>query len=153
MARKSYPSLAKSVVETYLKYTVDALANKVNEELSQICSSNTNSILKQHCDGTNFSWERIWIELEQQLPTLHIFFTSIVKDVTSQKPLICMIISMILKHRYQKIAYVQGVISVLLYGNSTHKQVRKHSYLNRSFYCSFITDIQMPTTSNVMSLT
>ena len=124
MARRNYPSMAKSVVETFSEQTVPALAKKVNEEFNQICSSKSNSILKQHCDGSNFSWEKIWIEIEQQLPTLHLFLISIIKDAASHKPLVCMLISMILKHRYQYISFVQGVISVLLYGNSTHKQVK-----------------------------
>ena len=124
MARRNYPAMAKSVAETFSEQTVPALAKKVNEELNQICSSKSNSILKQHCDGSNFSWENIWIEVERQLPTLHLFLISIIKNAASHKPLVCMITSMILKHRFQNISFVQGMISVLLYGNSTHKQVK-----------------------------
>lgn len=88
--------MAKSIVETFLEHTVTALAKRVNKELSQICSSKSNSIVKQQCDETNFLWEKIWIELEQQLQTLHSFLISIVRNVL-HKPLVCMTISMILK--------------------------------------------------------
>ena len=123
MARRSYPSMAKSVVESFSEHTVVALSKKVNHELNEICSSKSDSILKQHCDGSNFSWDNIWSETEQQLPTLLSFLTSIIKNAASHKHLVCMIVSMILKHRCHNLALVQGVVSVLLYGNSTHKQV------------------------------
>ena len=123
MARRSYPSMAKSVVEGFTEHTVTALSKKVNLELNEICSSTSNSILKQHCNGNNFSWDNIWSEIEQQLPTLLSFLTSVIKDASSHKPLVCMIVSMILKHKNHNFALVKGVVSVLLYGNSTHKQV------------------------------
>lgn len=132
--------MAKSVVETFSEHTVTALAKKVNEEMGQISSSKSNSILKEHCNGSNFSWEMIWNEIERQLPTLHLFLISIVKNAVSHKPLVCMIISMILKHRYKNIALVQGVISVLLYGNSTHKQVTCIMF-KTVYHCFLITDL------------
>lgn len=123
MARRSYPSTAKSVVETFSEHTVAALTKRVNEEMNQVCSSKSNTILRQRCDGTNFSWEKIWTKLKQQLPTLHSFLVSLTRNAVSHKSLVCMIVSMMLKHRCKDIVLVQGVISALLYGNSTHKQV------------------------------
>ena len=59
------------------------------------------------------------------LPTLLALLVSIVGEKTN-KPLMCMIVSMVLKHWFHALSPVQGVISVLLYGNSAHKQVNKH---------------------------
>ena len=125
IARKSYPSMAKSLVTTFSDEMVTALAKKVNIEIDHVCSSKTETILKKHCDEVAFSWEKVWSELELQLPTLLSLLVAISKTSALNKPLICMIIVMILKQRYHYMAFVQGIISVILYGNCAHKQVRK----------------------------
>ena len=42
---------------------------------------------------------------------------------SKNKPLICFIMSQLLKQRYPKMAVVQRAISVAMYGNGTSKQV------------------------------
>ena len=125
IARRSYPSMAKSLVTTFSDEMVTALAKKVNTEIDHICSTKTDTILTKHCDKVTFSWDKIWSELQQQLPTLLSLLLAISKSSTLNKPLICMITVMILKQRYQNMTFVQGIISVILYGNNAHKKVRK----------------------------
>ena len=67
--------MAKSVVETFSEHTVAALAKRVNKDMNQVCKSNSNSILKQRCDGTNFSWEKIWTELQEAVANSAFIFS------------------------------------------------------------------------------
>lgn len=124
IARRSYPSMAYSLVTTCSDEIVTAFAKKVNMEIDHICSTKTDTIFRKHCDEVAFSWKKVWSELEQQLPTLLSLLVTINKTSPVNKPLICMIIAMILKQRYHNMAFVQGIISVILYGNCTCKQVR-----------------------------
>ena len=93
--------------------------------MDHVCSSKTDTLFKKSHEVDGFSWERVWNELEEHLPTFLSAFVAIFDRGTLNKPLICMIVSMILKQRYKNLTHIKGVISVLLYGNSAHKQVRK----------------------------
>ena len=56
------------------------------------------------------------------VPTLMRFLVALVSNEKC-KPLLCVVACMILKHKSQRMSLVQRVISVLLYGNGTHKKV------------------------------
>lgn len=48
------------------------------------------------------------------------------KDDGKRVMLLCVIVSMMLKKRYPKMALLQRAVSVLLYGNGCSKEVHKH---------------------------
>ena len=58
LARKSYPSFTKTVMENFSDDATKAFADAVKEEVKVICSDKTNSKLKSD-DVTNFSWDSI----------------------------------------------------------------------------------------------
>ena len=50
-------------------------------------------------------------------------FVELLGAPEQNKPLICLLTSMILKKKYPVLGLVQKAISLLLYGNGTHKLV------------------------------
>lgn len=74
----------------------------------------------------NFSWNTVWIELQQQMP----MFLSLLNAVGSQgnQILHCVIACIILKKRYQKMALLQKIVSVFLYANAVSKEVYLIAY-------------------------
>ena len=124
MARKSYPSFTKTVLEKFPDDATKAFADSVKEEIRVICSDKTNLKLKSN-DVTDFSWDSIWSEFLTMMPHLAIFLKDILPDSSNDnRRVICLIISMMLKFQYSKMCLVQKVISVYLFGNSVHKKVR-----------------------------
>ena len=123
LARKSYPSFTKTVVENFSVDTTKAFADVVKEEAKVICSDKTNSVLKSD-NVTDFSWDQVWSELLVYMPRLATFLKELLPNSSSgNRRVICMIMSMILKVRYPKMCLVQKVISMYLFGNSVHKKV------------------------------
>lgn len=122
IARRSYPSMASTIVDNFSVETITALSKQINKEMDLVCSTKSDTIFNKDCNKVDFSWDRIWQEIEMYLPTMLALLVSIM-DKKTNKPLVCMIVSMVLKHRFHKLSLVQEVISVLLYGNSAHKQV------------------------------
>ena len=127
IARRSYQSMASTIVDKFSVETITALSKQVKKEMDLVCSIKSDTIFNKDCNRVDFSWDRIWKEIEIYLPTLLELLISIMGKKTN-KPLVCMIISMVLKNRFHELSLVQGVISVLLYGNSAHKQVIKYNH-------------------------
>ena len=144
--------MAKTVLDICSSETVNALATKINHEIDHVFSSKTDTLFKKKCNVYGFSWEAVWHELEEHLPTFVSVLVNICDRGTLNKPLICMILSMILKQRYKNLTHVQGAISVLLYGNSAHKQVRKLKICIVGCIYVNATDLQMPTAIDDMSI-
>ena len=69
----------------------------------------------------NFTWDVVWDELKSKAPTLLQFYRHMFRGAS--KPLICFAISLILKWRSNGMGLVQRVISCLMYGNGSSKQV------------------------------
>ena len=124
IAKRNYPSAAKSVVDKFSGETIKALATKINKEINNLCSSETITVFKKGCENIDSLWKQIWSDINLNLPTLVSLLVAIGNRKKLNKPLICMMVSMMLKHRYDKMSLTQGIISVLLYGNSVNKQVR-----------------------------
>ena len=78
----------------------------------------------------HFDWERVMLELEKKLPTLLTLLKQIVPRPTEQRPLLCLVASQLLKSRHQRLGLVQQVVSIMLYGNGSSKQVRKLAVCN-----------------------
>jgi len=135
LARRSYPSMATSVVKNFSSDSINALSNQINKEMDVVCSTKTDTVFHKDCDEIDFSWDRVWRDVELYLPTLLSLLISIKgeKSGTDCKPLMCTIVSMLLKHHFHELSLLQGVISVLLYGNSAHKPVNRR----KSVFCVF----------------
>ena len=109
------------------------LVGNIKREIKGICSDSHDSILLDNHEAVKrFSWETIWVELKEQVPTLMNLLISIVDNPHEKKPMLCLILSMILKARYSRMALVQRAVSLVLYGNGTSKQVwlRSNCYNN-----------------------
>jgi L1 cell adhesion molecule like protein len=100
---------------------IQEMACQIKKEMKHVCSESHDSILRDSVDGVKqFSWETVWVELQRNIPTL---ITLLEELVSNDRPLLCLIVSMLLKKRYPKMGLVQRAISILLYGNGTNAQV------------------------------
>ena len=123
-ARKTYPfsvsCLTKSKATS--EHVLNGVVRKIKGELKLMGSQQHNSLLRDTNEAVRqFSWETVWLEMMRDVPTLTKFFMKLIPKIG--KPLLCFLISVILKQRSPKLCLVQRAISVLLYGNSASKQV------------------------------
>lgn len=113
------------------RYLLKRIGVMVRNELVAMCSNGTNSIL--HQQGTSelkeFSWERFLAELEGNAPV----FLSILHECThtrrpqtNQDTVMGMCAAVLLKYRYAKMSLVQRILSLVLYGGRSEKQVYTH---------------------------
>ena len=120
------------------KSTISTVARAVQEELKVLCSTNHDSILRDSIEAVkHFSWETVWLELCKMLPTLMSLLMELVRHPTDNKPLLCLLASMLLKKRSPGLGLLQRAITVALYGNGAHKAVSH--YYNVSDSASFTT--------------
>ena len=122
LARRSYPSFTKSVISSFSRQTVTALCQQAHDEMNHLSSTSVNSVMSKDGD-IDFSWEVLWQEFQQYLPTLVSIFVGLTGNLLKNKPLICLLIAMVLKKNHQRMSLVQRIISTFLYGNAVHKQV------------------------------
>jgi hypothetical protein len=128
LTRRSYNSFASSVAASSHTSTLilRQVARSIKHEIKAICSVNHSSIIRDAHEGVKFfHWDTVWLELVRNMPTLMKLLHALVhgKKDHSNKILVCLIASMLLKKRVPQMALVQRTISVLLYGNSCSKQV------------------------------
>ena len=91
-------------------------------EIKEMCRLDNKSVFRDtHSLLHNFSWEVVWAELEAKAPTLLRFYRHMLRG--APKALICFSISLILKWRSPGMGLVQRVISCVMYGNGSSKQV------------------------------
>ena len=91
-------------------------------EIKEMCRLDNKSVFRDtHSLLHNFSWEVVWAELEAKAPTLLHFYRHMLCG--APKALICFSISLILKWRSPGMGLVQRVISCVMYGNGSSKQV------------------------------
>lgn len=69
----------------------------------------------------DFNWQELIAEFEQRVPTLFKLLKKILPK--SDEQFLAFFISILLKKRSKFMSLVQRVVSVMLYGNATHKQV------------------------------
>ena len=79
LARKSYPSFTKTIVEKFSDDAAKAFANAEKEEFRVICSDKTNSKLKSN-DVIDSLWDSIWSELLIYMPRLAIFLKEVLPE-------------------------------------------------------------------------
>lgn len=126
LARRSYKSMASGLVNspTTGQNIVSRLTFNIRDEMKAISSQSYNSLLRDSVEAIkNFWWETVWQEMLKKMPTLMLLLSQIVGQVEDRHPMLCLIASMIIKSRHQHMSLVQRVVSVMLYGNGTAKQV------------------------------
>lgn len=131
LGRRNYKSAAAKIV-TNMKthsYAMDALVRQIRREMKTICSLKHNSILRdKHEAIQKFSWETIWLELKQQVPTL----VSMVQRLLpkAENSFLSFVMCIILKKRCRNMCLLQRTISILLYANASNKQVMYYFIIN-----------------------
>ena len=107
-----------------------SLSRHIRQEIKHTCSDKHDSILHDSHEGIKkFSWETVWAELMTEMPTLMKILALIIRNPEGNKPLLCLIASMLLKHYSPRVSLVQRAISVVLYGSATPKKVSYFSNL------------------------
>ena len=96
----------------------------VKQEMATLCGKQECSIIGSSIEAfENFSFDAVWCEMKTFLPTLTSILGQIVPSKKNKIPVICLIVSILLKRRSMKMALVQRMISLLLYGNGASKSV------------------------------
>ena len=127
IARRNYKSTFDTLMSTKpVSHSITtSFARQIKCEIISFCSLERNAILRDDIETIkNFDWETVWLEIQNRVPTLFSILTKVIGSAENHKPLLCLIVSMILKHHSPKICLVQRAISVLLCGNGTSKTVR-----------------------------
>ena len=134
IARRSYVSLSHTIVKLHSAKIIKSLGNSIKKEYKNVCSDQHKSIFRGDSENIkSFSWDKLWSEIHQHMPTLASLLTAITPS--NNQPLVCTIISMLIKNRHQRMDYLQKVISAFLYANGAHKQVNIDTVLsNWTFY-------------------
>ncbi len=100
------------------------LSLKIKKEMKAISSDAHDSILRDTIEAVkHFSWQTVWLELTQKIPTLMSLLSHLIPKPDEHKPLLCFLASQILKSRHQRMGLVQRAVSIMMYGNGTAKQV------------------------------
>ena len=127
LTRRSYKSLASTVVNSpsTSKSIMTEICRKIKVEMKDLSSDKHDSILRDTVEAVkHFHWETVMLELERKVPTLLTLLKHIVPQPAEQRPLICLVVSQLLKSRHRRMGLVQRAVSIMLYGNSSSKQVR-----------------------------
>ena len=124
LGRRSYKAAARAITsaDQTKSHIVVSVAQQIRQEMSGICSSQNPSLLRSSYAGVkNFSWKAISSEFSTRVPTLMFLLKSILPK--SDDRFILFAVALILKKRCKHLFLVQKVISILLYGYATNKQV------------------------------
>ena len=124
LGRRNYKAAATSIAlgNKTKFYIVNSIACQIRREMVNICSLNQPSLLR----GSNncikkFNWQAILSEFSLKLPTLLLLLKKILPK--SDDKFLSFVISLIMKKRCKHMSLLQRVLSILLYGNGTSKQV------------------------------
>lgn len=110
------------------RYPLKRIGMLVRNELVVLCSDSTNSILRQQSvsELKEFNWKKLLSELENKAP---IFLTILCECTHTRRPrsnrddVMGMCAAILLKHRFPKMSLVQKIMSLVLYGGHSGKQV------------------------------
>ena len=136
LARRSYKSLASTVLSSQhsLKPLLLEVSRKIRREMRVLSSDAHDSVLRDSVEAVKrFSWDTVFLEYEKMVPTLLTLLKNLIPRSTLKKPLLCLVVSMILKSRHQRMGLVQKVVSVMMFGNGSSKQVRLNIYLAKQY--------------------
>lgn len=126
LARGSYRIVMKDFAMSVLHQRIMAseLARSAKKQMKSLSGKKESSMVFGKKEFmTDFTWNMLWDELAKEVPILMFFLKKMVKNADSRKPMVCLIISMLLKDQNKEMCLLQNVISALLYGNGCAKQV------------------------------
>ena len=119
LSRKNFRAASSGFVNLQgaKPHIIAQVAKFIRAEMKNICSIAHNSILRGHHD----QMDSILTEFEQNIPTLLLLLRHLMPKANGK--FISFIVAVILKKRCKQMSLVQRVISVMLYGNATQKEV------------------------------
>ena len=123
LGRRSYKAAATNIASgnKTKAYIVHSVAYLIRQEMANICSIRHPSLLRDsHSAVKKFNWQAILSEFSLKLPTLILLLR---KMLSKSDKFISFVISLLIKKRCKHMSLLQRVISVLLYGNGTNKEV------------------------------
>ena len=101
---------------------LSAVAKKIRNQMSSLCSPKSSSILRDNHEALkHFSWKTLWLEFSLKVLSLVQLLQQLLPKADMK--VLCFVMSIILKKRCMHACLLQRVISVMLYGNATGKQV------------------------------
>lgn len=124
LSRRSYRAATcrmRDIQQTRVYY-VASIAKAIKAEMKVMCSLKHDSILRSdNKQLKSFSWNILFDEMKRVMPVL----TSLLQKLLPKGSvkLFSFIISVMLKKRCKHMSLVQRVVSMMLYGNATQKQV------------------------------
>ena len=139
VGRGNCSSIAQAAVEntTLLPQIAMKLAAHLRRhEIVPICSDKHDSLLRLKSKPAveHFTWESVWLELQQNAPTLLTLLTNLLpqskRNSESSKPALCMCTSILLKLQNPKMNIVQSMVSLVLKAGHATKQVQPHQKSN-----------------------
>ena len=95
LARRFYSSAASTMMKSDI--TLDKmlvqLAQKIRSEMKVISSDDHDSLLLDSIEAVkHFSWETIWLELQNKMPTLIKLLELVITNSSKKKSLICFLV-------------------------------------------------------------
>lgn len=124
LSRGNFKSAAENLVkhDQLDQHIMQSLCHQIRVEMDEICSLNHNSMLRDQYEALKcFSWETLWFEFSQKVPSLVNLLQGILPK--ANKSFLSFLIAIVLKKRCKHMSLVQRMISILLYENATNKQV------------------------------
>lgn len=101
----------------------------IRKEIKVLCSDKHNSLLREWTQASMelFTWERLWLELQEMAPLtillLQSSFPYKVSTTVKTRSLICIIIAVLTKSRNKRMNALQSMASLILYAGHAGKQV------------------------------
>ena len=104
------------------KIMAGELARSAKMQIRKLSGKKTSMVFGKKEHLAEFLCDLLWDELLKEVPIL-VFCLKLMRNVEAGKPMICLIISMILKNHNNAMCLLQNIVSALLYGNSCSTQV------------------------------
>ena len=110
------------------KHILKLVGKMVHAEIKKFCSDGANSILKRddpQCIKT-FSWESFYSEISKFAPVLNSILQATSKrrmSKTNFNVVKCVCVALLLRNRNPRMNLIQKIISLVLYGGHSSKQV------------------------------
>ena len=130
VARRSKRAIAAECMKdhTVQKHILKLVGKMVHAEIKKFCSDGANSILKRddpQCIKT-FSWESFNSEVSKFAPILKGILQATCKARMSKthfNVVMCVCVALLLRNRNPRMNLIQKIISLVLYGGHSSKQV------------------------------
>ncbi len=111
------------------RYILEKVGRILRSELAAMCADMTASVLRSQSveDMKGFTWDRLLNEQEVNAPVLLNILQSCTRTRKlrpNRKAIVGVCASIFLKHRFSKMSLLQRILSLVLYGGHSGKQVK-----------------------------